>query len=72
MGNQKKTGEGLRALFVRLEPDVDDAVRALAEQNGRSLQEEIAHALRRHLAAPPRLITPSLADQEDADETAPR
>jgi Ribbon-helix-helix protein, copG family len=32
----------------------------LAEQTGRPLAEEVRHAIERHLAQPPRLVTPEL------------
>ena len=56
---------GVRPIYLELPPDVDEGIRGLAETIGRSLKEEIVHALRRHLAAPPRLATPPLASEED-------
>lgn len=56
-----------KALHIFLEDDVMEQLRSLAEANGRSLTDEGSHAILRHLAAPPRLITP-----QELPEVAPR
>lgn len=47
----------------RLPVDVMAAMKELAQRNGRSVEVEAAHALRRHLAQPPTVVvnTPPLA-----------
>ena len=56
---------GYRQLSVLVPDETYLAVQALAEQLGRSMAAEVEHALRRHVAAPPRAVaveTPELAD----------
>ena len=73
MARKREERPGVRPIYLELPPDVDEGIRALAESLGRSLKEEIVHALRRHLEAPPRLVTPSLgADQQGEGGTARR
>lgn len=48
-----KVREGYRQVATQLPADVWDAVEALAMANGRSIIDEVEHALRRHLEAPP-------------------
>lgn len=50
-----------------LPPEVKAELEALAGRNGRSLHDEIRHAVARHLAAPPVLESPPL----DAPTEAP-
>jgi hypothetical protein len=39
-----------------------EALVDLARANGRPIHSELDHAVRRHLASPPALVTPPLAD----------
>jgi hypothetical protein len=54
---QNRTGKPVQVYF-------DEAVLAelqrLADATGRDLAKEIRHAVERHLAQPPRLVTPDL------------
>lgn len=45
--------DGYRQLASQVPADVLAEFEALAGRNGRSIAEELAHAMRRHLAAPP-------------------
>jgi hypothetical protein len=49
----KRPSQGVKNVNVELPPDLIEAVRALAEKNGRPFREEVVSALRRHLEAPP-------------------
>lgn len=46
------------------EPATWAALVELAQANGRPIHAELEHAVRRHLASPPALVTPPLADAE--------
>jgi hypothetical protein len=48
-----KVREGYRQVATQLPVDAWDALEVLAAANGRSVVEELTHAVRRHLAAPP-------------------
>ncbi len=48
-----------RMLQVRCEPEMKARLEQLAAANGRSLTDEVLHALTRHLEAPPQLVTPA-------------
>lgn len=50
--------------YIVLDKVTRDAVALLAERNKRSVREEVTHAIRRHLAAPPSVSVevPPLAD----------
>jgi hypothetical protein len=58
---QNRTGKPVQVYF-------DEAVLAdlqrLADATGRDLAKEIRHAVERHLAQPPRLVAPDLAEAE--------
>jgi hypothetical protein len=45
-----------------LDEAVYQRLHTLAEANGRPIQSEGLHAILRHLASPPKLVTPKLAD----------
>lgn len=59
---------GRKGVYVELPLDLLEAVRRLAERNGRGFRDEVQHALERHLEAPPtvRIVidTPALAATE--------
>lgn len=42
--------------YLEVEPDILAQFKGLAQINGRSVREEIVHALRRHLAQPPVVV----------------
>jgi hypothetical protein len=54
-------GRSGKSVQLYMDPDLKEALQTLAAGNGRSLSAEIVHACLRHLAAPPRLVTPPLA-----------
>lgn len=43
----------VKGVYVELPPGLVEEVRELAGRNGRGFRDEVEHALRRHLAAPP-------------------
>lgn len=55
-----RTSAGEKGTYVALPEDLLEGIKRLAESNGRPLKDEVAHALRRHLDAPPQLITPAM------------
>jgi hypothetical protein len=60
----EKTAQGRQGtpLQVWMDEDTKARLQALADSNGRPLSAEALHAILRHLASPPRLVTPALAD----------
>jgi hypothetical protein len=62
----EKTTHGRQGTPLQLWMDEDTKARlqALADSNGRPLSAEALHAILRHLASPPRLVTPGLVDVE--------
>lgn len=62
--------EGEQYYTVALPVEVLEGLRELAKQNRRSLRDELEHAARRHLAAPP--VTPEpVAPELPADKVIP-
>ena len=57
-----KRTKSVKGFYLDLPTDLIEGMRELAERNGRSLQVEGEHALRRHLASPPEVVTPPLVD----------
>src|SRR4051812_28134102 len=61
MPSQPRKNKGT---YVELPEDVVEGLRALARANGRAMRDELEHAARRHLAAPPvvevKVTTPPL------------
>jgi len=59
---------GRKGVYVELPLEMIEAVRQLAERNGRGFRDELQHALERHLEAPPavRVVidTPALSPAE--------
>ena len=51
-----KIREGYRQVASQLPMEMVAGLEALAEQTGRTFAAELAAAIRRHLAAPPRII----------------
>ncbi len=47
---------------VYIDEGLKAQVEELARQHGRPLADEIIHALLRHVASPPRLVTPEMAE----------
>jgi hypothetical protein len=47
-----------------MDEDTKAQLQALADCNGRPLSAEALHAIQRHLASPPRLVTPDLVEVE--------
>ena len=60
MSKERNVGK----VIVELEPDDHAGMLGLAERNGRTLSEEMRHAVKRHLRRPPevRVIEPPLED----------
>jgi hypothetical protein len=60
----EKTTQGRQGtpLQVWMDDDTKARLQALADSNGRSLSAEALHAILRHLASPPKVVTPELAD----------
>jgi hypothetical protein len=54
--------EQTKQVNYRLPVSVVAALDRLALDNGRPITAEVLHAIRRHLASPPRLEVPELAD----------
>jgi hypothetical protein len=57
-----KGGRQGKPLQVWLDEETMAALQALADQNGRPLAAEARHGILRHLASPPQVVTPPLAD----------
>jgi hypothetical protein len=49
----KRPSQNVVGKYIELDPEVVRQMAELAERNKRSFREEVEHALRRHLAAPP-------------------
>jgi hypothetical protein len=62
----EKATQGRQGTLLQLWMDEDTKaqLQALADSNGRPLSAEALHAILRHLASPPRLVTPRLAEVE--------
>lgn len=69
MPSNKRKNPGL---YLELAVELLGELDALAESTGRTRTAEIAHAIRRHLDAPPTVIVPALAPAEVNKETKPR
>ena len=52
--------KGDKGIYLSLPEDLLQAVRDMADSHGRSIRGEIEHAIRRHMACPPTLISPPL------------
>lgn len=55
-----KIEPGEEGLYIALPSLLAAELRELAQANGRAIRYEVEHALRRHLAAPPRLVVREL------------
>lgn len=71
MGRAKKPGR--TGAYIELDDEVLAAMRELASRNGRTFKDEVQHACRRHLGAPPKLNidTPPLPPAE-VQKSAPK
>lgn len=47
---------GLKGVYVDLPQDLLERFQTLADANGRAFKDELAHAMERHLSAPPTLV----------------
>jgi hypothetical protein len=56
------TSNGRKGFYIELDPELVRLVKELASSNDRAFRDEVSHALRRHLASPPRVVvnTPEL------------
>jgi hypothetical protein len=61
---------GYRQLSAQVPEDVEAAFSQLALTNGRSVAEELTHAMRRHLRKPP-VIETVVREEELEDATIP-
>jgi hypothetical protein len=61
-GEGRGGGRQGKPLQVWLDEETMGALQELADANGRALAAEARHAILRHLASPPQLMTPGLAD----------
>jgi hypothetical protein len=66
---QQRSGKPLQ---VYLSEDVLAELQQLAETTGRDLAKEVRHAIERHLAQPPRVVTPELDEATVTGGQEPR
>jgi hypothetical protein len=52
--------KGVKGVYLELPPDLVEQLKAQARANGRTFRAECEHGLRRHLAAPPAVVTPDM------------
>lgn len=64
---------GRRSVYLDMDAELHGAIQILADSNGRPFKDELEHALRRHLAQPPkRVIVETVPALDDATiEQAP-
>jgi len=57
----KKVPDGMKAVYALIPAAEWEAFAEVMKRTGRGLADEVRHALARHAAQPPEIVTPALA-----------